>query len=321
MDLASIDNINEWNYKMDLLGMDSISAGTTIGFAMELREKGLWDNGLGFGKAENISQLLEDIAYRRGVGNDLADGVKRLAARYGGEDFAPHVKGLELAAYEPRGAVGHGLGYATASRGGCHLDGGYVIFYERIIPTAWDPYDTKSKPSLVVLSQSLMGAVSSLGSCLFSALSALPPIGAKVNKDGIVARIVSKILTMSYKTVELTVRMPAWALSIHPPFSMIPNTKVFETLTGMHMRLGDLLFVGYRGYILERCFNLREGLTPSHDTLAKRFMNVQQIPGRPETVVNISEMLPTYYRLRGIDKNGVPKQSELKRLGLDFVKL
>ncbi|MCD6570867.1 MAG: aldehyde ferredoxin oxidoreductase family protein [Deltaproteobacteria bacterium] len=319
LEIDSIEKINEWNYKMDLLGFDSISAGTTIGFAMELNEKGLWDNGLTFGNLENISQVLDDIAYRRGIGNELADGTKRLAARYGGEDFVPHVKGLEMAAYEPRGSVGHGLGYATASRGGCHLDAGYIVIYERIVPTHWDPYDTRSKPSLTVLSQSLMGGLSSIGSCLITGLAAFPPISLKVKKDSRLENVITQVLTKSYKSVELTLRLPANMLSIHLPFSMVPHTKIFEALTGMRFRLGELLYLGYRGYTLERCFNLREGFSASDDILSKRFTTVQQLPGKPDSKVKLSEMLPVYYRLRGWDESGIPKASELKRLKLDFV--
>ncbi|MCK7466712.1 MAG: aldehyde ferredoxin oxidoreductase C-terminal domain-containing protein [Desulfosudis oleivorans] len=65
--------------------------------------------------------------------------MRSLSKKYGGEDFAPTPRGMEMAAYEPRGAVGHGLGYATANRGACHLDGGYVIYFEATGPAILDP--------------------------------------------------------------------------------------------------------------------------------------------------------------------------------------
>ncbi|MCD6280123.1 MAG: aldehyde ferredoxin oxidoreductase family protein [Deltaproteobacteria bacterium] len=316
LDLDDMEKIIEWNHKLDLLGLDSISTGTTIGFAMELSEKGLWNNGLSFGNPDDIGKVIEDIAYRRGIGDELAEGTKRLARKYGGEDFAPHVKGLELPAYEPRGSVGHGLGYATASRGGCHLDAGYIVMYERVIPSPWEPYDTKSKPSLTVLSQSLLGGISAMGSCLFSALTAFPKPMIKLEQDSVVSGIISRILTHSYRMTELILRLPANALPVHLPFSMVPHTRAFEALTGMRMRLGDLLHVGYRGYTLERMFNIREGITKADDTLSRRFTSVLQQPLNPDSRVRLDEMLPRYYRLRGWDEEGVPRQAELKRLGL-----
>ena len=116
--------ILKWNYELDELGMDTISAASTLGYAMEANEKGLWDNGLSFGSIDGISALWQDIAYRRGIGNELANGSRWCSEKYGGKEFANHAKGMELAAYEPRRSVGLGLGYAVSNRGGCHLNGG-----------------------------------------------------------------------------------------------------------------------------------------------------------------------------------------------------
>ena len=80
-------------------------AANTIAWAMEANKKGLWDNGLEFGSVEELSAIFEDIAHRRGIGDKLAEGSKRLSEKYGGKEFAMHSKGLELAAYEPRRAV------------------------------------------------------------------------------------------------------------------------------------------------------------------------------------------------------------------------
>jgi aldehyde:ferredoxin oxidoreductase len=111
----NLELINKWNYELDELGMDTISTAGSIAFAMELNEKGLWDSGLKFGEFDNLSQVFEDIAYRRGIGDTLANGTKRMAEQFGGKEFAINAKGMELAAYEPRGAVGQGLGYATSN--------------------------------------------------------------------------------------------------------------------------------------------------------------------------------------------------------------
>ena len=103
---------------------------------MELNEKGLWKNGLEFGVTDQIPQLLSDIAYRRGIGNELAEGTRYLSEKYGGADFAMQVKGLELSAYEPRGVVGKGFGYDVSNRGGEHINTGYKIIYEGLAMNA-----------------------------------------------------------------------------------------------------------------------------------------------------------------------------------------
>ena len=100
-----LQRILDWNYALDELGMGTISTANTIAWATEANEKGLWDNGLEFGKTDNLSEIFEDIAHRRGIGDELAEGSRRLSEKYGGKEFAMHAKGLELAAYEPRRAV------------------------------------------------------------------------------------------------------------------------------------------------------------------------------------------------------------------------
>lgn len=104
------------------LGLDTISAGNVVGFAMECRQRGILPEAPEFGDADGQAELLEDMAYRRGLGALLADGVKAAAERVGkGTDhFAIHVKGMELPGYEPRATWGMALAYATSDRGGCH---------------------------------------------------------------------------------------------------------------------------------------------------------------------------------------------------------
>ena len=115
----------------DRLGLDTISAGATIAFAMECAEKGLLaENGLRFGNAEALLSLLERIAVREGLGDLLAEGTRRAAGVIGGgaPDFAPHVKGLEIPGYEPRALQAMALGFAVGSRGADHnRSGAYEI--------------------------------------------------------------------------------------------------------------------------------------------------------------------------------------------------
>jgi aldehyde:ferredoxin oxidoreductase len=115
----------------DQLGLDTISSGATIAFAMECAEKGLLtEPDLRFGNADMVLSLLERIARREGLGNLLAEGTRRAAAVIGGDaaDFAPHVKGLELPGYEPRALQTMALGFAVGSRGADHnRSGAYEV--------------------------------------------------------------------------------------------------------------------------------------------------------------------------------------------------
>jgi aldehyde:ferredoxin oxidoreductase len=109
--------------RCDRLGLDTISTGATIAFAMECAERGLLrDDGLGFGNGARVLELVEQIAWRQGLGDLLAEGTRRAAERIGGPapDFAPHVKGLELPGYEPRALQTMALGFAVGSRGADH---------------------------------------------------------------------------------------------------------------------------------------------------------------------------------------------------------
>jgi len=104
------------------LGLDAISTGNVVAFAMECAERGILENAPKFGDAEGQRKLIEDIACRKGLGGVLAEGVKKVAEKIGQETekFAMHVKGLELPGYEPRSSWGMALAYATSDRGGCH---------------------------------------------------------------------------------------------------------------------------------------------------------------------------------------------------------
>ncbi len=313
--INDMEAIIRWNYELDCLGMDTISIGNILGFATELNQKGLWDNGLEFGKADNISAVIEDIAYRRGIGNDLAEGVKRLAAKYGGEDFAAHSKGLEMAAYEPRSAVGHGLGYATANRGACHLDGGYMIYFEVSGPATLKPLHVRSKPGWVVLDQNLLSAISAGGNCLFTSWTFVPPQAFKLPDHPAASAVVTFLLTWTWPVIDWMLRLPPWMQKIHLP--MLPHPKALHQATGMPMDFGRFTAAGNRGFTLERMFNLREGIDRKSDWLPKRFTH-EPLSGDSKRLVRLDKMLPKFYKLRGWDENGVPTNKTLKKLGLGF---
>jgi aldehyde:ferredoxin oxidoreductase len=307
---ANLEQIIRWNYQLDELGMDTISAGGTIAFAMELNEKGLWANGLRFGEVGDLAQVFDDIAHRRGIGDLLAEGSRRLAERFGGEAFAMHVKGLELPAYEPRGAVGQGLGYAVSNRGGCHLNAGYLAVLEGL-GLQMDPYTPSAKAELTILMQNLMEAISASGNCLFSSYTTLPAAVLE-RPNGPVARAVNGALKWSGLGVALITRLN-W-LPIHLPG--LPVTRSLAAVTGMKMDLGRFKEIGERGYNLERMVNVRLGVTAADDDLPERLKTVEQVPGDPRTRVPLEPMKRAYYRLRGWTKAGVPGTARLRKLGL-----
>ena len=121
--------ITEANYRCNELGLDTISCGNTIGCAMELSETGALPEKIAWGDAGRLNQLVEDIAYQRGLGAELAQGSKRLSEKYQRPALSMQVKGMELPAYDPRGCFGQGLEYAVNNRGGCHIRGS-VMYLE-----------------------------------------------------------------------------------------------------------------------------------------------------------------------------------------------
>lgn len=309
---SDIEKIIKWNYELDELGMDTISTGGTIAFAMELSEKGMWDNGLKFGDCGNLSQTIEDIAYRRGIGNLLAQGSKRLAEKFGGAEFAMNSKGLELPAYEPRRAVGQGLGYAVANRGGCHINAGYLVILEGL-SLSMDPLTTKSKPELCIIMQNLMEAISAGGNCIFSAYAVLPSVLLK-KPNSLISRCVNKLLESSGPVINIINKTYKGALAFNYPF--LPHTKAVQYVTGMKMSLGNFKKIGERGYNIERLLNIRLGLKAEDDSLPGRLTDECQAQGDERSKVPLEKLKKRYYMRRGWDKNGVPEKKLLTRLGL-----
>ena len=119
--VKTVEEIIWLNDLCDRLGIDTITAGNLAGLAIEASRRGKIEEKFDYGDTDAIAGLLQDIAYRRGIGAILAEGIRHAAARWGLEDIAIHVKGMEPAGYDPRVLKGMGLGYATSDRGACHL--------------------------------------------------------------------------------------------------------------------------------------------------------------------------------------------------------
>jgi aldehyde:ferredoxin oxidoreductase len=309
---SNLELILEWNYLLDELGMDTISAGSTVGFAMELNEKGLWDNGLAFGEVDNLADVFRQIACREGIGDLLADGTKRLSERFGGREFAIHSKGLELSAYEPRRSVGMGLGYATSNRGGCHLNGGYLVLLEGLALNI-DPLTTNSKAALTILFQNIMEAVSAGGSCLFTCYLAMPAFMLE-DANAWTTRWINRALTRHGHLMGAVAKMPGWMMPFH--FPGLWHTQALTAVTGMKMTFGRFKEIGERGYNLERMFNAKRGVTAADDALPKRLTDDLQDPEVPGSRVPLDDLKKEYYKLRGWDFNGLPKKEKLRKLGL-----
>ena len=293
------DKIGIWNDIMNDVGMDSISAGGTIAWAMEAGEKGLRKTELSFDNHDNIARILEDIAYRQNEGAELAEGSKRLSEKYGGKDFAIHTKGLEIAAYDPRACWGHGLSYAVHNKGGCHL-GSYLVSLE-VLMGFMPPQTTMGKASWVVFCEDLFAGINSLQSCLFTAFAIMTE------------PVIPKYLPKAVLKVA-TILSPV-------PSQMMMNWSVysdfFSAITGIPMNQWQFRKAGERITKLERYMNVRMGQTPSEDTLPDRFTKEAVTRYPVPSVVPIEPMVKQYYRIRKYDPlTAGPKMKDLQRLGI-----
>ncbi len=296
------------NYLCNQYGLDTISAGVVIAFAMELHEKGLLDDpdlSLEWGDAATVLGLLKKITYRQGVGDTLAHGTRRAAdiIGKGAGQYAMQVKGVEMPRQEPRFAKGFGLGHATSNRGADHLyampaidlagnwDAARHIFDEAIVPELMDPANEKYKPDMVVYGEHFCAITDALGICKFS-------------------------------TVE--------EYSLFPE-DLAPGLAAQreQPLTGQ-----ELLTIGERIVNLERMYNVREGLSRHDDYLPRRFTEekapLYEFTPDPDTgdmhrsaepfkyglLENFDAMLDRYYDLRGWSRTGIPTAETLHRLGL-----
>jgi len=132
--IDDVEALLKFNALCDELGLDTITSGSVVAIAMDLTEQGVHDFGMRFGETEGYLKAPELIASKEGIGTDLALGARALAAKYGHPEMAMEVKNLEVPGYDPRGAFGMGLVYATSDRGGCHMRS-YPIAIEIVVGT------------------------------------------------------------------------------------------------------------------------------------------------------------------------------------------
>ncbi len=288
--VADMEAITMAHYLCDDYGLDTISTGATIGFAIECYEKEILTKSdtdgleLKFGDPDIVIELIHKIAKREGFGGLLAEGTRRMSRKLdkGSERFAMNVKGLELPAYDSRAVQITGLAYAVANRGGDHvtayiqgptfLDIPFLCIPDSRIK---DPHVADPEEVHVLIDlENVMTALDTLGACKFMGFC-----------------------VASEEWVELVAHC-----------------------LGREFTYDDLVRVGERAYNLARVFNVREGVTRADDTLPPRLLEepLPEGPAAGKVNENLPAMLDKYYELRGWDKaTGKPTPEKLKELGLE----
>ncbi len=295
--------IADWNDLCGKYGMDTITLGGTLAWAMEATEKGLITSDLQFGSPDGVADMIADIALTRGLGKDLAMGTRLAARKYGGEDFAMHVKGLELPAYDPRGSVGQGLSYATANRGGCHLSS-YVLALEAYFGLA-DPQAQRWKHYMVKFYEDVYAAVNSLDICQFTAFAVqLEPPLIRMTADFIIKILNQNISPLALNLMDLSLWPELWHATLGKSYTPYLSMLKFRE-------------AGERIHVLERYMNTREGISKKDDTLPLRLLNEGRACDAGGRTVPLAPMLEKYYKIRGYSDNGIPTEQTMKRLGIE----
>ena len=305
LEIGDVKKVSEWNYHADDLGMDTISLGATLSFAMELVERGMLDAPIHFGDAAGVTELIQDIGHRRGLGAELADGTRRLAAKYGGSEFAMHVKGLELSAYDPRGSFAQGVEYATTNRGGCHVQGA-SMYMESVGPLTINPQNLKLKADIPIMQQNIACAINSMVLCIFTTYGMIPKAVHEMNPRSFQYRA----LAFAFENLPGALLRGAMGIKGKP---MLWFEKWLTYITGTTFSSGHLQEIGARIFNLERMYNLREGLTSADDTLPPRILHESTFPGM-DSGHPLHLLLPSYYKKRGWSADGVPLRRTLDKL-------
>jgi aldehyde:ferredoxin oxidoreductase len=296
--IFDLDTIAHFNQICGRLGIDTISAGGTLAWVMEATEQGLIETDLAFGKPDGIEEALHSIARMEGFGEKMARGTKSLSEAFGGTDFAMHVKGLEMAAYDPRGSFGQGLAYAVANRGGCHLSAyliGQEIYFKLLKPNS-----DFGKAKWVKYFEDLTCCINSLQTCQFTMFAFLlePPL-AKYTPDAILGMLMHFLPDIAIPLIDFSIYTDLW-----------------QSVTGISVSDSEFLQAGERIHVLERLMNTKEGINRFDDTLPGRLMNQTRESDNTDDAITLDKMIQRYYKVRGFDSDGLVKEETLARLGL-----
>ncbi len=292
----NLPSIVKGGFLCDDYGLDTISTGCTIAFAMELFEKGIitradTDLDLSWGNPDTIIEAIHRIAYRKEIGDILAEGVRKASSIIGkgSEYYAMHIKGQEMSAQDGRSQQSMGLAQAVASRGADHLKGfptidetGYPSeavqrYGEQYMPEIIDGIQTKYKAMVVKDGEEFGAIVDSTGLCKFGTF--FPP-------------------ALYWEHI----------------------AKAVSLITGMDLDVAALKRIGERIVNLQRMYNVRHGIDRKDDTQPQRLLKEPSPSGRAKGhVVYLDKMLDEYYELRGWDKTtGLPTEKKLNDLGLEY---
>ena len=267
-------------------GMDTISVGAAVAFAMEAFEKGLITKkdcdglSLTWGNHDAMVDMVQQIGENKGFGQVLGKGIRSASKVIGGESlpFALHVKGLELPAHDPRAHFSTGLSYATSNRGACHLAGlthgveGSFTVPELGLLSIMDRFTNKGKGKMVAKMQDLMGLFDSLKICKFL---------------------------------------------LYADISVTDLLDCLNFVTGWNMEMEKMLKAGKRMFNLKRMYNFECGITARDDRLPGRFSDeVLKEGGTKGNCPDMDTMISDYYTFRGWDENGIPGREILKELGI-----
>jgi aldehyde:ferredoxin oxidoreductase len=283
-----LESVIKMNYLSNAYGLDTISAGSVIAFAMECYEKGFLTKKdtdgieLTWGNPKAIFDVLEKIRKREGIGDLLADGVKVASEKIGrgSDQFAVHVKGLELPMHDPRAFASWAIAFATANRGACHnqaitygIERG-VTYPDIGIDKSLDRFASdESKSRITKIMQDFYSILESLVVCKF----------------------------VLYGGLRLT-----------------HLTKLLNAVTGWDTDIEELMKTGERLYNLNRIFNVKCGMSRKDDTIPWRIANEPFTEGGAKGhLPALEKMLEPYYEMRGWDKKGVPKKETLRGLSLE----
>ncbi len=289
----------EWNELCGKYGLDTISMGTTLSYVMEATEKGLMKTDLQFGKQENVAEIIEKIAYRKDIGDEIANGSRWLSEKYGGEEFAMHVKGMEMSAYDPRGAWGQGLSYAVANRGACHLSA--PVFSLEGILHYLNQYTTKYKPKFVDYFEDMFAAVNSLHTCQFTSYAyMLEPFVAKTTPKKMLGFMMQNAAELALGLMDVSV-----------------YSDLYEAISGIELSQKQMFHAGRRIHILERYMNTLEGISRKDDTLPRRLLKEGRQSDPKNRTVPLNKMLDKYYQMKGYDDNGIPTEKTLLDLDIE----
>lgn len=302
--LLGIGDLKRIALANQLLGqyvLDSISTGVVIAFAMECFERGVLtarDTGgleLTWGNQEAAVRLIELIARREGIGDLLAEGVKRAAEKLGGGSaaWALHVKGQELPMHEPRGKRGLALAYATSPTGADHMEAPHDPVFESFDPA---------------------------GNCVLTALGLLEPVPRlEMGPRKVRAYYYAQLVWGLYDTVGMCdfVGEPICALNLNR------LVEAVRAATGWPVSLWELLKTSERANHLKRAFNVREGFGPADDTLPPRLFQPLENGALQGVAIDPEEfrrMLELYYEMAGWDgTSGFPTPARLAELGLEWL--